>query len=219
MRELITIEKLPNELYYPDEFIHYCSANKINLPNIQSGNGKALAAMVMNPNNYFNRNTTEEFIKKYNIHSRDSIQLFNKHEQRGIKQSSEKGKYYIPIPYQLSNKYAMRKDFSYNGTEEQKNQEINKIKSNIQHDYIDVPNNQWQLGHKNPDSTDNTSVNLVLQPPIQSKYRDKYIFLDTLTKIPTPKTLKSLYYSNNCPYTREQLIEMKEFLNSLEITS
>jgi hypothetical protein len=56
--------------------------------------------------------------------------------------------------------------------------EINKIKSTIKADYIDVSNDLWQLGHKNPDSTDNSNKNLVLQPPIQGKYRDNYIFID-----------------------------------------
>ena len=56
--------------------------------------------------------------------------------------------------------------------------EIEKIKSKIKSDYIESPNSQWQLGHKNPGSTDNSNVNLVLQPPIQGKYRDNYIFID-----------------------------------------
>ena len=34
----------------------------------------------------------------------------------------------------------MRKDFKFNGTDEDKNSEINKIKSTILADYINVPN-------------------------------------------------------------------------------
>jgi hypothetical protein len=41
----------------------------------------------------------------------------------------------------------MRKDFKYNGNENDKNIEIEKIKSTIKNDYIDVPNEKWQLGH------------------------------------------------------------------------
>jgi len=111
----------------------------------------------------------------------------------------------------------MRKNFTFDGTEEEKNNEINKIKSTIKHDYIDVPNNELQLGHKNPESEDNTNTNLVLQPPIQGKYRDKYIFLDTLTKIPTPSTLIQLYKSGNSPYTKKQLQEIKDWIKDIEI--
>lgn len=59
--------------------------------------------------------------------------------------------------------------------------------------------------------------NLVLQPPIQAKYRDKYIFLDTLTKIPTPKTFKEMNEANQLPYTKEQLKNLREYLNSLDL--
>ena len=110
-----------------------------------------------------------------------------------------------------------RKDFKFDGTDEQKHAEIDKIKSTIKADYVDVPNELWQLGHKNPESEDNSSNNLVLQPPIQAKYRDNFIFIDTLTKIPTPATIKSQYSKGICPYTRDQLKELKEFLNSLDI--
>ena len=160
-----------------------------------------------------------EIIKKFNILTADSIQCFNKHSQWGIKTNSgiEKGKLYIVYPYELSNKHNIRKDFKFDGTTEEKNIEIEKIKSTIKHDYIDIPCEKWQLGHKNPESDDNKSSNLVLQPPIQAKYRDKYIFLDTLTKIPTPKTIIQLYTSGDCPYTTEQLIQLKEWLNGLSL--
>ena len=99
----------------------------------------------------------------------------------------------------------------------QKNTEINKIKSTIKANYVDIVNSEWQLGHKNPNSTDNAMSNLVLQPPIQAKYRDKYIFLDTLTKIPTPKTFQEMNDANQLPYTKEQLINLRDYLNSLEL--
>ena len=124
----------------------------------------------------------------------------------------------LNYPYEKSNKFSMRKGFEFDGTEEQKNEEIDKIKSTIQHDYIDVPNSEWQLGHKNPDTTDSSSKNLVLQPPIQGKYRDNYIFIDTLTKIPTPSKLLADIKSGKSPYTDEQIKQLRDGLNSL-ITS
>jgi len=110
----------------------------------------------------------------------------------------------------------MRKDFKFDGTLEQKNAEIDKIKSTIQHDYIDVPNKQWQLGHKNPESGDSSGNNMVLQPPIQAKYRDHYVFIDTLTKIPTPKYLIKKIEKDESPYTLAQLKDLKQYLLSRE---
>ena len=118
-------------------------------------------------------------------------------------------------PYALSNKHKMRKDFKFDGTEEEKNVEIDKIKSTIKADYVDVDNSQWQLGHKNPASTDNSNENLVLQPPIQGKYRDNYIFIDTLTKIPVPKKLVTMIEKKEIEFSPEQIIEYKKIFDKL----
>ena len=215
--EQINIDEMDVIPEYPEEFVEFAKANNLAPPRFNSKNGKALSAMLNNPYKYWNRESADQFVKKFGIETKDSIQLFNKHEQWGIKTSNQRGKNYILYPYSLSNKHKMRKDFKFDGSAAEKNAEINKIKSTIQHDYVDVPNESWQLGHKNPESEDNKSSNLILQPPIQAKYRDKYIFLDTLTKIPTPKTIIQLYKSDDCPYTTEQLIQLKEWLNGLSI--
>ena len=68
-----------------------------------------------------------------------------------------------------------------------------------------MPNEQWQLGHRNPNSTDNSEKNLILQPPIQGKYRDDYLFFDTLTKMPLPNKLDILLKSKELELTNEQL--------------
>ena len=112
----------------------------------------------------------------------------------------------------------MRKDFKFDGTIEEKYVEIDKIKSTIKHDYLEQPNIAWQLGHKNPGSTKNTDENLVLQPPIQCKYRDNYIFLDTLTKMPMPKKLQSMVKNKEIEFTREQVIQYKELFDNLLTT-
>jgi hypothetical protein len=203
---------------YPQEFKQFCIDNQLPIPNKTTLIGNAYLLMLHNPYKYFDRETCNQVFKKFKIDTNDSIQQFNKPEQDGFKSynSKNRGKYAIIYPYELSKKHKMRKDFKFDGTDKQKNEEIDKIKSTIQDDYIDVPNSQWQLGHKNPESEDNTNNNLVLQPPIQGKYRDKYIFLDTLTKIPTPKTIKKLYESGNSPYTNDQLKELRDYLNSLQ---
>jgi hypothetical protein len=210
-----SISKLP--VKYPYEFIEFCVKNELKPPNIKTGSGIALSVMLKNKYNYWDRNTCDKFIKKFNIKTKDSIQLFNKHNQWGIKTNSgiEKGKLYIVYPYAVSNKYKMRKNFKFDGTTEQKYSEIDKIKSTIKADYIDIPNSVWQLGHKNPGSLDSSGDNLVLQPPIQGKYRDDYIFIDTLTKIPMPNKLESMIEKKEITFTEEQVKSYKELFEKL----
>lgn len=206
---------IPTE--YPAEFQHFCSENELKPPNITTGNGKALAAMLKYKHCYWNRKTCDEFVNKFNIPTRDSIQLFNKHSQWGIQTNSgtERGKLYIVYPYGLSNKSKMRKNFRFDGTEEEKNAEIENIKKTINADYVDVPNSEWQLGHKNPGTTDNTSNNLVLQPPIQGKYRDNYIFIDTLTKFPVPNKLSMMLDKKEIEFTKDQILQYKAIFDKL----
>ena len=209
------VDEIPSQ--YPEEFTQFCTENDLKPPNIDTGNGKALSVMLKHKYCYWNRTTCDKFVEKFNITTKDSIQLFNKHNQWGITTNSgtERGKLYIMYPYALSNKHKMRKDFKFDGTEEEKNVEIDKIKSTIKADYVDVDNSQWQLGHKNPASTDNSNENLVLQPPIQGKYRDNYIFIDTLTKIPVPKKLVTMIEKKEIEFSPEQIIEYKKIFDKL----
>jgi len=213
--DITKINELPKE--YPTEFCDFCLKHKLNPPNINTKTGIALSVMLKYKYFYWNRDTCDKFVEKFNIITKDSIQLFNKHNQWGIQTNSgkEKGKLYIIYPYCLSNKYKMRKNFKFNGSEEEKNIEIDKIKSTIKADYIDIPNILWQLGHKNPNSIDNSNNNLILQPPIQSKYRDDYIFIDTLTKIPTPIKLNNMIKNKEIKFTSEQIIEYKKIFDKL----
>jgi hypothetical protein len=59
-------------------------------------------------------------------------------------------------------------------------------------------------------------VLLILQFHIQAKYKDKIIFLDTLTKMHTLKTLAKMYTGGKCPYSRSQLLQMKELFNRIK---
>lgn len=209
------IDELPSE--FPEEFTEFCRINDLKPPNITTGNGKALSVMITYKVNYWDRKTCDQFVEKFKIETKDSIQLFNKHNQWGIQTNSgiERGKLYIVYPYTLSNKHKMRKNFKFDGTDEEKDLEINKIKSTIKADYIDVGNNLWQLGHKNPASTDNSNDNLVLQPPIQGKYRDNYIFIDTLTKFPVPNKLEVMIERKEIEFSVDQIIKYKEIFDKL----
>ena len=129
------------EFVYPIEFESFCLENDLKPPKIQSGNGKALSAMLQFPNKYWDRKACDAFVKKYEIPTKDSIQLFNKHSQWGIKTNSDehvKGKLYIVQPFSQSNKHKMRKSFKFDGTQQEKESEIAKIKSTIQEDYIHI---------------------------------------------------------------------------------
>lgn len=213
------IDVLPTE--YPKEFIEFCSKNSLQPPSITTGNGKALSVMLKYKDFYWDRDACDKFCNKFNIKTKDSIQLFNKHNQWGIQTNSgkERGRLYVVYPYLLSNKHKMRLNFTFNGDDTEKDIEIDKIKSTIKADYIDVENLLWQLGHKNPSSTDNSYNNLVLQPPIQGKYRDNYIFIDTLTKIPTPNKLDMMIKKKEIEFTLEQIIAYKEMFDRLLASS
>ena len=119
----------------------------------------------------------------------------------------------IVQPFSQSNKHKMRKSFKFDGTQQEKESEISKIKSTIQEDYIHIPHDQWQLGHKNPGSTDNSTNNLILQPPIQAKYKDDYLFFNTLTKMPLPNKLERLLDKKEITLTQDQIEDyMKLFM-------
>ena len=202
---------------YPEEFIQFCQANGIEPPTITSMKGISCAAMLANKYSYWDSDACNEYFAKFNIKSNNPNQAFNKHNQWGIQTNSgiERNRLYIVYPYALSNKHKMRKNFKFDEIIEEKNNEIDKIKSTIKADYIDVPNEQWQLGHKNPGSTDNTNENLVLQPPIQGKYRDNYVFIDTLTKFPLASKLKSMIEKKEVELTPEQITSYKILFDSL----
>ena len=207
------------EFVYPIEFESFCLENDLKPPKIQSGNGKALSAMLQFPNKYWDRKACDAFVKKYEIPTKDSIQLFNKHSQWGIKTNSDehvKGKLYIVQPFSQSNKHKMRKSFKFDGTQQEKESEISKIKSTIQEDYIHIPHDQWQLGHKNPGSTDNSTNNLILQPPIQAKYKDDYLFFDTLTKMPLPNKLERMLQKKELTLTQDQIQEYLKLFMKLK---
>ena len=75
------ITEIPNE--YPVEFNIFCLNNNLKPPNITTGNGRALSVMLNYKFKYWNRVACDKFVEKFNINTKDSIQLFNKHNQWG----------------------------------------------------------------------------------------------------------------------------------------
>lgn len=204
---------------YPHQFLEFCMANNLRPPGINSGRGKALLAMILNPGKYWKPEQTIQFCEDNGIKTRDSIQLFNKNSQWGLAQSPVRGIYYIPFPYETTIKPLMRQNFGIDITEDERNERINNHRDHIRANYVDIPNDEWQMGHRNPESPDNSESNLILQPPIQAKYRDRFIFIDVLTRIPTPAEFIRLYEGGRSPYNNNQLRSMRDFLNSIDLDS
>jgi hypothetical protein len=187
---------------YPQDFLDWVKTNDLKPPKINGNSGQALALLLHNKNKFVTREDLEFFFRNLERNCSDAIQTINKTEQWGLKLGrigNKKGKYFIS-KYELGTKHLIRKNFKFNGSKEEKNRMINAIKAQIKADYLDVPNDEWEVGHKNP-GKGGIEDNFVFQPPIQGRYRDEYIFFDTLTKMPSPEKLVRDKFS--C-YTKEQ---------------
>ena len=53
-----------------------------------------------------------------------------------------------------------------------------------------------------------------MQPPIQGKYRDNYIFLDSLTKMPTIKKIIKDDKTGSSLYSDKDLLQLYCYLRS-----
>jgi len=163
---------------------------------------------------WFSRKALDEELEKYGLVSRDCIQSINKTEQWGLgnPESRKVGRdieYRFTYPFKFVDVH-MKKRKNYGSMSLNRDEEIDLIKENIKKDYLDVPNDKWELGHRNPDIEDSGPSNLVWQPPIQGKYCNRYIFDSLgLMKHPTPKEISRnpLKY-----YSEDQLREIHDFL-------
>ena len=118
----LTIEDFKNknidyDKAYLTELKEFAAANpnKIKLPSEESNLGKAINVLSRNPNCYIEgRNGpdgTDAFAKELNLDTTDSIQCFNKIEQKGLKCIPGKGKYGIVYPLKLQISILCAKDF------------------------------------------------------------------------------------------------------------
>lgn len=200
---------------YSKEFQDFIEKYKIKPPSLETASGQGIALLTCNDNRnkYLSRDDLETFFKNLDLKTKDAIQCVNKCEQWGLKRGPVKGKYYIPYPFEYFSLHIMkRKNVKIPGD---KNEKIDAIKEFIKLNYIDVPNDKWQVGHKDPNKTDNTN-NLIYQPPIQGKYRDRFKFDDMgLTKIPTVTEMSNnidKYYSKD--EQEELLILLQKLLKN-----
>lgn len=201
------------------DFLQFCHDNNITPPNLNSLKGQVIALLTHknNLNKYVTREVLDQFLGYIGMTSKDSIQLVNKTDQWGLKHVSIKHEgeqfYQIPYPFEYIGLHVeKRKKLVISGSKEDK---VNHIKEWIKVNYLDVPHNEWQVGHKDPNKDDNSEANLVYQPPIQGRFRDRFKFDDTgLIRFPT---IKELQNNPELYYTKTELTELRDFLVGLKL--
>ncbi len=209
--DLIKVEKFGKFLKHSKEFTAFCKLNNIAEKKMNTAGGQVLALMTCkkNFNKHIDRAGLIEFIDKIGEESGDVIQLINKTDQWGLVAKTIDRKYYtIPFPFQYIDLHLKKRDINIGGLD--RNERINLVKEFLIKNYIEVPNDKWQVGHLNPNIPDGSSDKLVFQPPIQGKYRDKFIFDEMgLMKYPTPQELKNNFEKY---YSEGEMLEIYEIL-------
>lgn len=201
---------------YTVEFLEFLDKNNIKAYSLKSNSGQGIALLTCQANRgkYVLREDLETFFTNIGMKTKngDAIQYVNKCEQKGIKRGSIKGQYSIPYPFEYFPLHVMkRKNVKITGD---KDEMINATKEFIKVNYLDIPNNLWQVGHKDPNNMETTN-NLVYQPPIQGKYRDRYKFDNLgLTKYPT---IAELNINMQKYYTIEEEAELYHILEMRQL--
>ena len=157
---------------YPQDFRTFCDANNYTTPEISNRSGQALALMAQPENRgqrYLIREDTEKFFAQLGLPKGDSIQQFNKTQ---VKRVPGKGKYCLQYPFVL-NEIDIKKRIGAVITGD-RNEQINAIKKWWLDNLVNVPNEDWQIGHLDPTIPDASEKNLAFQPPLQARYRNKF---------------------------------------------
>lgn len=130
--------------------------------------------------------------------SADSIQLVNKVQQGGIVDERKKyvtsGRsetvYRIPIPIGFTSAHLSSRTGS--GGSVDKSTQVESTKKYLAENFINIPSEKWQEGHRNP-ALPLGPQNTVWQPPsINKPYRNRFIFDERGLRIcPTPTEFAS----------------------------
>jgi hypothetical protein len=180
---LINIENYTSKFEaYPSDLVDFAKENNFELIPLTSMRGQALALMSqveVRGKKHLGRDETVKFFTNIGMETTDAIQQFNK--AFGLKRIKMRGNYCLKYPFECDlTDIDKRKGVSISGD---KNTKINYIKSWWKKNLIDVPNEDWQIGHLDPTISDATEKNLAYQPPIQGKYRDRFKFDDIFHKM------------------------------------
>lgn len=157
---------------YPQDFRAFCDANSYSTPEISNRSGQALALMAQPENRgqrYLIREDTEKFFAQLGLPRGDSIQQFNKTQ---VKRVHGKGKYCLQYPFILNATDIKKRDGAV--ITGNRDEQINAIKQWWLDNLVNVPNEDWQIGHLDPTIPDASEKNLAFQPPLQARYRNKF---------------------------------------------
>ena len=158
---------------YPDDLVEFAAAHTISLMPLKSMRGQALALMAqpeIRGKQLLSRTDTVKFFQNIGMETSDAIQQFNK--ATGLKRVDKKGVYCLRYPFEFDKTdLEKRKGAAISGD---RNTCIEAVKTWWRENLVDVPNEQWQVGHLDPTIPDASEQNLAYQPPIQGKYRNRF---------------------------------------------
>jgi hypothetical protein len=187
---------------YDEELMRFALNNNLTLPAIDCRRGQALALMShpdIRGKVHITRVEARAFIEAIGLWDpkNDEIQYFNK--TFGLKRVKVKGVYCLEYPFKCDTTDILkRKGICVTGD---RNKIINRIKKWWKDNLVNVPNSQWHIGHLDPTISDASVKNLAFQPPIQSRYRDRFKWDAAFVKMwPTTKELLpkfDKYYTDN----------------------
>jgi hypothetical protein len=205
--------------YYHFEVVFFAKEHKIRLPSLETMRGQALALMTQTEvrgQYYLTRKEATIFMGAIGMNTNDAIQQFNK--ATGFKRVSKKGKYCLEYPYKPDVIDIRKREglsMSVN-----KNDFIDRVKNWWRSHLLDVPNEEWQIGHLDPTISDTNESNLAYQPPLQARYRDRFKWDTYFHRMwPTGKELMSNNNMNDY-YTVEEQTQLCHFLmEKLKISS
>ena len=158
---------------YPSDLVAFAKGNNLQLPPLTSMRGQALALMSqaeVRGQKHIDRKQAVKFFKNIGMETTDAIQHFNK--ATGLKRLKMRGNYCLQYPFESdTTDLDKRKGVSISGD---RDAQINTIKDRHRKNLIDIPNDEWQIGHLDPTINDASEKNLAYQPPIQASYRNRY---------------------------------------------
>jgi hypothetical protein len=158
---------------YPSDFVAYAKEHGVDPPLLTSMRGQALALLSqpgVRGEKYVGRDEADQFFKNIGMDTGDSIQQFNK--ATGMKRMKMKGKYCLQYPFECdTTDLDKRKGVAISGD---RTSIINTIKDWWKKNLVEVPNEDWQIGHLDPTIDDASEKNLAYQPPLQAKYRNRF---------------------------------------------
>jgi hypothetical protein len=207
----ICIEAYANRFeQYPTDLLEFAKSANVALMSLESMRGQALALMAqpeVRGQLFVGREEATKFFKAIGMETKDAIQHFNK--ATGLVRIKKKGLYCLKYPFECDlTDIVKRAGASISGD---RNAAINRVKELHRMRTIDVPNEEWQIGHLDPTIGDASEANLAYQPPIQGRYRDRFKFdADFVRMWPTAAELIGNF---SAYYTDKELRNLYEALS------